>query len=168
MAYAAWSMNESLLGMRVHDVMRSVDYAMQRQGADQQHLHMIGKGRAGLWCLYAAALDGRIASLICDESLLSYHALTQVDRYLYSGDVFVPQILLHLDLPQVAAALSPRSLTLIDPSSPMKETASQPGAQKAYQWTDEIYGLLEASNQFRIVCGETQVGLADRYIRLFR
>jgi cephalosporin-C deacetylase-like acetyl esterase len=51
--YAAWSMDTSLLSMRVQDVVQCVDYAMQREGVDAQRIHFVGKGRAALWCLYA-------------------------------------------------------------------------------------------------------------------
>jgi cephalosporin-C deacetylase-like acetyl esterase len=166
MAYAAWSMQESLLGMRVWDVMRCVDYAMQRKGADRQHLHVIGKGRAGLWCLYAAALDDRIKSLACVDSLVSYRTLTQVDRYLYGADIFVPEILQHLDLPQVAAAVSPRPLTLIEPRNAMKETVSAPAADEEYRWTGEIYKLMGANSKFRTDCNQAAGNTGDRYIRL--
>jgi pimeloyl-ACP methyl ester carboxylesterase len=165
MAYAAWWMNESLLGMRVWDVMRSVDYAMQRQGVDHQHLHLIGKGRAGLWCLYAAALDDRIKNLICVDNLLSYRSLTQVDRYLYGADVFVPEVLRHMDLPQIAAAVSPRPLTLIEPRNPMKEKVSTFTAESEYQWTGDIYRQMGASGRFRIDCNETVGDTGERYVR---
>ena len=88
----------------------------------RQNLHVIGKGMGGLWCLYAAALDPRIRCLISVQSLLSYRSLTQVDRYLYGADVFVPDVLLHFDLPQVAAAIAGRPLTLIQPKDAMKNT----------------------------------------------
>jgi len=166
MAYAAWWMNESLLGMRVWDVLRCLDYVTQRQGAGHQRLHVIGKGRAGLWCLYAAALDDRIHSLMCVDSLLSYRSLTQVDRYLYGADIFVPQILQYLDLPQVAAAVSPRPLALIDPRNPMKERVSAPAADAEYRVTQDIYNLTGASSKFEIHCDETVGNTGDRYIRL--
>lgn len=166
MAYAAWWMNESLLGMRVWDVLRCVDYAMQREGVDHRHLHLIGKGRAGLWCLYAAALDSRIKNLICVDSLLSYRSLTQTDRYLYGADVFVPEILQHLDLPQVAAAVSPRPLTLIQPRNAMKERVSALAADREYQWTGDIYKLIGKNDRFQIDCNETVGSAGTRYIRL--
>lgn len=166
MAYGAWWMNESLLGMRVWDVLRCVDYAMQRKGADHQHLNLIGKGQAGLWCLYAAALDSRIKTLMCVDSLVSYRSLTQVDRYLYGADIFVPEILQHLDLPQVAAAVSPRPLTLIEPRNPMKERVSASAAYGEYRFTRDIYNLNGTSSKFQIDCNETVGNTGDRYIRL--
>ena len=40
----------------------SVDYVLSRDDVDGNHLHVIGKGMGGMWCLYAAALDSRIRS----------------------------------------------------------------------------------------------------------
>lgn len=166
MAYAAWWMNESLLGMRVWDVMRCVDYATQREGADPHDLHLIGKGQAGLWCLYAAALDTRVKSLICVESLLSYRSLTQVDRYLYGADVFVPEILQQTDIPQMAAAIAPRPLALIEPANPMKERVTALVAEREYQPTRKIYNHMGANKNFRIDCSKAVGSAGDRFIRL--
>ena len=61
----------------VQDVVRCLDYTMQCSEVKSRRVHVIGKGRAGLWCLYAAVLDERISSLICTGSLLSYRDLAQ-------------------------------------------------------------------------------------------
>jgi pimeloyl-ACP methyl ester carboxylesterase len=168
MAYAAWSMDRSLLGMRVQDVIRSVDYAMQREGVEGRNLHLIGKGTAGLWCLYAAALDARISCLVCVQSLLSYRSLAQADRYLYGADVFVPQILLHLDLPQVAAAVAPRPLTLIEPADAMKKTVDSAQAEETYRWTRAAYEAVASGKDFRIECESSGLATADYYASLLQ
>jgi cephalosporin-C deacetylase-like acetyl esterase len=168
MAYAAWFMDRSLLGMRVQDVVRTVDYALQREHADDRNLHLIGKGNAGLWCLFAAALDPRIQSLICVRSLLSYQSLAQADRYLYGADVFVPDILQHLDLPQVAAAVAPRSLTLIEPVDAMKKTAASAQAEEVYRWTRAAYETSASSRTFRIECEGSGLSTAEHYVKLLQ
>ena len=139
---------------------------MQREGADRQHLHVIGKGTAGLWCLYAAALDDRIQSVICADSLLSYRLLTQTDKYLYGADVFIPKVMRYFDLPQVAAAVSPRSLALIDPKDAMKATVNSSKAEEAYGWTRMAYGLTASGKEFRIECGGSEPSSGDGYLRL--
>jgi cephalosporin-C deacetylase-like acetyl esterase len=168
MAYMAWFMDQSLLGMRVQDVVRSVDYITSRQDADGKHLHVIGKGMGGLWSLYAAALDPRIRSLICVQSLLSYRSLTQVDRYLYGADVLVPDVLLHFDLPQVAAAIASRPLTLILPTDAMKNTVGTDPAQEAYNWTQAIYEAAGLGKLFRIESQGTGVNTPEHYLSLIR
>ena len=150
MTYAAWSMGRSLLGMRVLDVVRTVDYAMQRDGAETNDLHVIGKGMAALWCLYAAAFDERIRHLTCDQCLLSYRSLTEGDRYLYSADVFIPDVLLHLDLPEVAAAIAPRPLKFVAPQDAMKKTVDSTRASEVYQSTREAYQICGAAAGFQI------------------
>lgn len=167
-AYAAWSMDCSLLGMRVQDVVRCVDYTMQREGVDPRRLHLIGKGRAGLWCLYAAALDDRIPNLICTESLLSYRRLAFADRYLYGADIFVPGILHHFDLPEIAAAIAPRPLAFIDPKDGMKRTIDPGQAEEAYQWAQTAYQIAGAGKSFRIERASTGLDVAEHYLSLMQ
>ncbi len=168
MAYMAWFTDQSLLGMRVQDVVRSVDYVTSRKDADARHLHVIGKGMGGLWCLYAAALDSRIRSLISVQSLLSYRSLTQVDRYRYGADVFVPDALLHLDLPQVAAAIAGRSLTLVQPQDAMKNTATVNAAEEAYNWTRATYQAAGSEKLFKIESQGTGLDTPEHYLSLIR
>lgn len=150
MSYAAWSMGDSLLGMRVLDVIRSVDYLLECESIDISNLHVIGKGAAALWCLYAAALDERIQSLTCDGCLISYRSITRTDRYLYGADVFVPNMLLHLDLPEVAAAIAPRSLRLIAPRDAMKKTVASVAALDVYRPTSAAYAQRGVAGRFQI------------------
>jgi cephalosporin-C deacetylase-like acetyl esterase len=167
-AYAAWFMNQSLLGMRVQDVLRSVDYVSGRDDVDQEHLHLIGKGTGGLWCLYAAALDARIRSLICVQSLLSYHSLTGVDRYRYGADVFVPDILMHLDLPQVAAAIVDRPVALVQPLDAMKRAVGAAAAEEAYAWTTATYEGAAKRDLFRIETEGAELDTAGHYLSLLQ
>jgi cephalosporin-C deacetylase-like acetyl esterase len=168
MAYMAWFMDQSLLGMRVQDVVRSVDFVTSRNDADRENLHVIGKGMGGLWCLYAAALDPRIRSLICVQSLLSYRSLTQVDRYRYGADVFVPDVLLHLDLPQVAAAISSRPLTLVQPKDAMKSTVGTDAAEEAYQWTRATYEAAGVGKLFQIESQGDGLDTPEHYLDLIQ
>lgn len=167
MAYAAWSMDRSLLGMRVQDVVRCVDYGMQREDVDKQRQHVIGKGQAGLWCLYAAALDERISNLICSKSLLSYRALAQSDRYLHGADVFVPEILQYFDLPDVAAALAPRPLAFLEPKDAMMNTVDTQLAVETYKGTQVAYRNAGAEKNFRIECAG-DLSSAAYYLNLMR
>jgi cephalosporin-C deacetylase-like acetyl esterase len=168
MTYMTWFMDQSLLGMRVQDVVRSVDYVTSRQDADAKNLHVIGKGMGGLWCLYAAALDPRIRGLISVQSLLSYRSLTQVDRYLYGADVFVPDVLLYFDLPQVAAAMVGRPLTLIQPKDAMKNTVEANAAEEAYKSSRAIYEAAGLGKLFRIESEGKDLDTAHHYLSLIR
>lgn len=166
MAYWLWEINESLLGTRVLDVLRSVDYVLSRPDVDRAGARLVGRGQGALWTLFAAALDSRILATVCDRGLLSYRSLTQVDRYVYSADAFIPDVLNHFDLPQVAAAIAPRSVALVAPLDPMKNAVDPDLARSAYQWTEAVYKAVAATGRFRVAgpCGEGD--RAERYLDL--
>ena len=150
LSYMTWYMNESLFGMRVADVMRSVDYALSRPDVDPSRLEAVGRGAGALWVLYAAALDPRIRSVTCENGLLSYRALCQADRYLHGAGVFIRDVLKHFDLPHVAAMLAGRSLTLASPVDAMKRTVEKRRAAAEYGWTAAAYRAAGAPDAFRI------------------
>jgi cephalosporin-C deacetylase-like acetyl esterase len=130
MAYMAWYVDESLLGMRVFDVIRSVDYALSR---GRKALHVHGRGAGALWALFAAALDERIQSVTAERMLLSYRTLAVTDRYTHNASSFAKDILLEADLPQVAALAAPRKVTLVEPVDAMKRPVPRAEARSVYR-----------------------------------
>ncbi len=154
MTYMAWEMNESLLGMRVQDVVRSVDYVLSRPDVDRSNVRVVGSGRGALWVLFAAALDARIQAAVCEQGLLSYRTLTGTDRYTHGADIFIPSILKHFDLPQVSAAIVPRRLSVVAPVDAMKRPVEEAAAERAYEWTRQVYTNAGAREQFRILAPE--------------
>jgi cephalosporin-C deacetylase-like acetyl esterase len=166
MSYLAWEMDESLFGMRVQDVVRSVDYILSRPDVDQREVRLIGKGMGALWSLYAAALDTRIRAVICDGGLMSYRSLTSVDRYLHGANVFIPDVLKHFDLPQVAAAVADRRLVVLSPVDAMKQTVEAARARKAYRWTQQVYANLGVPERFGVAARIPETAPANQYIDL--
>ena len=142
----AWYMDESLFGMRVQDVIRSVDFALTR-GSE---VELVGKGAGALWALYAAALDSRIKSVVAERGLGSYRSLAQVDRYTHTAGIFVRGVLQEFDLPQVASAIAPRPLTVAAPVDAMKRPLAQSAAEECYRATAEAYRRAGAGGRFRI------------------
>jgi cephalosporin-C deacetylase-like acetyl esterase len=152
-SYMAWYMDESLLGMRVLDVTRSVDYALSRPDVAAEEIEVIGQGAGALWVLFAAALDPRIKSVVAERGLLSYRSLAQLDRYTHSAGIFLRGVLERFDLPHVAAAVAPRPLTLRAPVEAMKRPVSAQAAREAYRFTLEAYRKAGAEDRFRIIGG---------------
>lgn len=128
-AYACWYMNRNLLAMRVLDVIRAVDFTGARS------VQAIGRGAGAVWVLLAAALDPRISSIVCEGGLLSYRALALADRYQHGAAIFVPGILNHFDLPDVAAAIRPRRVTIVAPVDAMMRPVGLDAARREYRHT---------------------------------
>jgi cephalosporin-C deacetylase-like acetyl esterase len=163
--YAAWYMDRCLSGMRVLDLIRSVDYALSRPDVDSSGVEMIGKGACAVWALYAAALDARIQALVAERGLISYASLTGVDRYRHSSGVFVRDVLKYFDLPQVAAAMAGRRLALLSPVDPMKEV-SVPAARRAYDFARQTYAQAGAADLFQIRRSDEDLSAAEQYLSL--
>ncbi|PYV44429.1 MAG: hypothetical protein DMG06_06535, partial [Acidobacteria bacterium] len=167
MQYMAWEINESLFGMRVQDVVRSVDYALSRPDVDRAAVRMIGKGMGALWVLFAAALDTRISQAICEGGLLSYRTLTSSDRYLHGADIFIPDILKDFDLPQVAAAVADRRLAIFAPVDAMKSAVDESTARQAYYRTAEAYRDRGRPDNFVVTSRCSEMKKAEQYIQFF-
>jgi pimeloyl-ACP methyl ester carboxylesterase len=164
-AYTAWFMDESLLGMRVLYVLRAVDYTLARYDVDRGGLYAVGVGRAANWLLFGAALDQRIRSLVCDHGLLSYKILVQADRYRYGADMFLGGVLQKFDLPQVAASIADRRLSLLSPLDAMKRTVRVAAAESAYEWTRRIHSSVRPGGQLLIAAHAPEAQVADQYLR---
>jgi cephalosporin-C deacetylase-like acetyl esterase len=168
LSYMAWFADQSLLGMRVLDVMRSADLALSRPEVDRRGVRVLGKGMGALWSLFAAALDSRIVSAICEGGLISYHALASADRYVHGANTFIRDVLLHFDLPQVAACIAGRNLALLSPVDPMGHPLEPAEAKKAYQWTTDAYSAAGTGGGFRILESPPYQRAADVYLSLFK
>ncbi len=148
-AYMTWFMDESLFGMRVQDVVRGVDYAFSRPDVDQRQFQVAGKGAGALWVLYAAVLDPRIPDVVCERGLLSYRTLAQADRYTHSTGIFVRDVLLHFDLPQLASGLAGRNVTVVSPVDHMKQPVPLEDARQCYSIAEAAFRKAGAG-QFRV------------------
>jgi cephalosporin-C deacetylase-like acetyl esterase len=166
-AYMAWSMDRSLFGMRVQDLVRSVDYALSRPDVDSSGVDVIGKGAGALWALFAAALDTRIHALVAERGLISYAGLTGVDRYLHTAGVFIRDVLTCFDLPHVAAAIADRRVTLLSPVDPM-QNVDLPAATATYRFTQETYARAGVEGAFAVLSSDDRMPAAERYIRLLQ
>lgn len=163
MAYMSWSMDQSLLGMRVQDAIRSFDYALSRADVDRERLAVIGSGMGAIWGLYAAVLDARIQTLIADGGLLSYKMLAQSGRYRVGANLLILDVLHHFDLPQAAAAIADRGVVLISPVSPMKTPVPLADVRLAYQFAQDTSDNIKAQKRFQIVERDAGLGVAQQY-----
>ena len=165
MQYMCWFMDESLLGMRVRDIVRSIDYVLERDDVEKSGVRLIASGRGALWCLFAAALDTRVRGLLADRALISYKSLTEVDRYAHGANIFIPGILNHFDLPHVAGAVADRYLSIVDPVDPMGKPADVARSRRVYAWTREVYSAVGATDRFEVIARRPGSDPADEYLK---
>jgi cephalosporin-C deacetylase-like acetyl esterase len=167
-SYMAWSMAESLLGMRVLDAIRTVDYALARKDVDPAGLKLFGSGMGAVWALCAAALDPRIPAVICERLLGSYEMLVRGGIYSHMASVMMLDSAKHLDLPDVAATLAGRRLTLVSPVDQLKRPLGAEALKSTYRVAAEAFRVAGSADKLRIEAARSGRDQADGYDELFR
>ncbi len=107
---------KTLMGMRIDDTIRAVDYLSSRSDVDAKHITAKASGHLGLVLLHAAVLDSRLSHIAIDHSLSSYRSLIEAPMPVGAPQDILPGVVRHYDLPQLERALGSR-LTLIHPLS---------------------------------------------------
>ena len=166
LTHMGWSMGGSLLGMRVRDIVRGIDYVLERNDVEKSgiRIRILGRGEGALWALFAAALDARVRGVVADRGLLSYESLLRVDRHRHGTAVLIPGVLERFDLPQVAASIADRHLVILDPLDPDKKPADIRLARHTYEWTRRTYANLGAEARFQLMARQPGSDPADAYL----
>ncbi len=105
-------LGKPLLGQRVTDILALATALRAHPPLHGLPLRLVASGRLTVPALIAAALDPAIAGLYLAGSLLSYRSIVETEDYQAPFANFIPGILLHTDLPEIAASLAPRRISL--------------------------------------------------------
>ena len=136
--------------MQLLDVIKAVDYLEIRSDVDKSQISCVGYGIGGLLAMHAAAIDERITSVISNRALITYKSLIVDPVYSHGVEVFIPHVLKHYDLPDIAALIAPRPLKLLSPVDHKKETVETETVAQEYNWTAEAYKLLNSVEKLSI------------------
>jgi cephalosporin-C deacetylase-like acetyl esterase len=115
-------LNRPLLGQRVYDVLSIVASLASEK---EQQFELIGIGAAGPVALHAAAMETRIAATTARRSIASWTSVAMTPLTVNQLANVVPGVLKHYDLPEVAAAIAPRKVSVVDPLDPRGQPITQ-------------------------------------------
>ena len=73
--------------------------------------------------LYAAALDERVRGVALLRTVTDYRSLAVAERYTQPFGIYAYGLLREFDLPEVAGAVGPRPVLLLNASTPLGEPA---------------------------------------------
>ncbi len=111
----AMLVGRTMAGMQTTDLLAAFDYLASRPDVDAKHIGVFAKGNAAIVALYAAALEPRIEKIACEGGPISYLDIVRAPIHDEVSDLIVPGVLKDFDLPEVAAAIAPRPLWLVNP-----------------------------------------------------
>lgn len=104
-AYATAALGDPVMSMRIRDALAALAWLRTRPEVDGTRIRLAGRGLGGLVALHAAAIDTRLAGVVVWDGLSSWRSLIAADSYPWTSDAFMPNALLHYDLPDLAAAI---------------------------------------------------------------
>jgi hypothetical protein len=109
LAYNAFLVGRSLLGMRVADVVLAASQLTAR--VVPRRTILCGRRDAGLVALFAAAVEPRIAGAAVEETRLTYLPLFEVQGQPINASELAPGLLRDFgDIPEILAQISPRQI----------------------------------------------------------
>jgi cephalosporin-C deacetylase-like acetyl esterase len=132
----AWTclvLGRPVIGQRVWDTLRAIDYLVSRPDVDPAQIRIIGVGGAGLAAMMAALLDNRPRSVLVDRTLASYASIVESEEYSLNLAWFVPGILRQFDIPEIALWLSPRSCWILNGVDPNGQVLSEVALREQYR-----------------------------------
>jgi cephalosporin-C deacetylase-like acetyl esterase len=110
--------DRTVAGMQVEDLLGALGILESRRDVDPDHIAVLGKGHGGVLALVLAALEPKIDKVAVEGSVVSYMEIVRSRYHEGLTAAIVPGVLQDFDLPDLAAAVAPRTLWVVDPSTP--------------------------------------------------
>jgi cephalosporin-C deacetylase-like acetyl esterase len=148
-AFVSLHLSWPLLGQRTTDVLAVV----AQMAGESNDIQLIGVGAAGPAALHAAALEPRIKRLTLDGTLVSWSSVVRTPISHNQLTNVVPGALAVYDLPDLAATIAPRALTVRNATDPAGRPLAPDAASAAYQGVRSAYAKAGAKEQF-VIAGE--------------
>jgi dienelactone hydrolase len=145
-SFLALHLNQPLLGQRVADLLGVVNTVPKERGAE-----LLGFGSAGPVVLHAAALNDRVKAVTIDGGLVSWDNVVRTPISHNQLASVVPGALAVYDLPDLAAAIAPRPLTIRNPVDAAGKPLSKAVAEEAYKSVRAAYKAAKAEDKFTLI-----------------
>lgn len=150
-AWACFGLGKPLLGQRVWDFLRCLDYLESRRDVDRARILGLGERGAALAVLLSAVLDDRLHSVLFDRPIATYGSIVESKAYSLGLTWFLFDVLKHFDLPDLTALLAPRPCWLLNAANAQGETLAESEVSPLYGAAAEAFKRLGAGEQIRFV-----------------
>lgn len=144
-SFLSLHLNRPLVGQRVNDVLSVVREVTGTDGTE-----VIAYGVAVPAVLHAAALDDRVKVVTLDGGLVSWDNVVRTPVSHNQLVNAVPGALAVYDLPDLAAAVAPRRLTIRNPVDAAGKLLTKEQAEEAYKNVRAAYKAAGAADKFVI------------------
>ena len=145
----ALMLGRTLVGERVFDVDRGIDYLETRGDIDLKRVGVMGNSGGGTATIYSAALLNRIQFAMPSCAFCTYR--DSIMSIYHCGDNYIPGILQYAEAGDVLGLFAPKPLVVVagktDPIFPIK------GVRKAFGELKTIYETASAGDKLALAIG---------------
>ena len=142
-------LGRTLLGERVFDVDRGLDYLAARGDADMRRIGVMGNSGGGTVSLFSAAVLPRIRFAMPSCYFCTFR--DSIMSIYHCADNYVPGLLQHAEMADVLGLFAPRPVVIVagrkDPIFPIA------GVRKAFKHLQSIYAAAGAADHCHLVIG---------------
>ncbi len=128
----AMLVGKTLVGMQIEDTIQALDWLCSRSDVDASAISAYGDEAMALVLLHAAVLDDRIKHVYAEHLLASYHLLVDRPLSLDAPEVTLPGVLRQYDIGDLALAIGPRPVTVINPVDGMGKMLGESAFAQAW------------------------------------
>jgi cephalosporin-C deacetylase-like acetyl esterase len=153
MAYSLVSLTAGapLVGHRVWDFLRCLDYLETREDVDHSRIGVYGNGASGLEALFGAALDERVRAVLLDQTLADFGSLVASEDYNLKIASFVFGLLQHFDLPEICSTIAPRPLWMLNAVGPKGDGLALSQLTEKYAPVAKAYATTQQADHFALI-----------------
>ena len=129
-AYVSAALGDSIMAMRIRDGLAAFRWLKAQHGTER--IVVGGHGLGAIVALYVAALAGDVAGVFCDEMPVSIESLVAGAEVSWPPDVFIPEIVMHFDLPDLVGMVAGPVLVAA-PLDARRQPLDPESAKKTYE-----------------------------------
>ncbi len=111
-AWGSLALGKPLVGQRVTDILALVSALRAYPATSDRGIYVAALGALTVPALFAGALEPNIKGLYLARGLVSFQNLAQIEVPQYPFANYLPGVLNHTDLPELAASIAPRKIVL--------------------------------------------------------
>jgi dienelactone hydrolase len=149
-AMQALLLGKTLIGERVYDVQRGIDYLATRRDADMRRIGVMGNSGGGTVTIYAAALLSHLAFAMPSCSFCTFR--DSIGSIYHCADNYVPGILKAADMADILGLFAPRPVVVV--AGREDDIFPIGGVRSAFEQLCRIYAAAGAAGACRLVIGE--------------
>jgi cephalosporin-C deacetylase-like acetyl esterase len=150
-AWAGLMLGKPVVGQRVWDLLRCLDYLESRPDVDRSRIHLVGVGGGGLTALLGAALDDRARAILLQRVISNLLSVVESEEYSLRLSWFLFGMLRELDLPDLVASLAPRRCWLLNAAGAHGEILPESTMKSLYSPTVQVYAKLGTEGELKFI-----------------